>query len=217
LLRDGHPQGHHKDTIVVCVLARDGESGAAVRKTYRTFRSDLIRMQTWLKLLKVTESAMESTGVYWRTVWNVLEEQGFQPLLVNPQQVKALQWRKSDARDARRIAEFLQDGRLDASFVPPPEVRQLRELLRQRLSLMQQRGEVQNQIRDLFETASLKFGWVASDLMGLTGRGISEALIAGEDSAERLSWKVRGSLRKKEKQVKESLQGYFNSTSTACC
>ncbi len=200
----------HKDTIVVCVLARDRESGAAVRKTYRTFRRDLIRMRTWLKLLKVTEIAMESTGVYWRTVWNVLEEQGFKLLLVNPQQVKALQGRKSDARDARRIAEFLQDSRLDASFVPPPEVRQLRELLRQRLSLMQQRGEVQNQIRDLFETASLKFGSVASDLMGLTGRRIIEALIAGEDSAERLSWKVRGSLRKKEKEVKESLQGYFN-------
>jgi len=200
----------HKDTIVVCVLARDGETGAAVRKTYRTFRGDLVRMRTWLKLLKVSEIAMESTGVYWRTVWNVLEEQGFVLLLVNPAQVKALQGRKSDARDARRIAEFLQDRRLDASFVPPPEMRQLRELLRQRLSLVQQRGEVQNQIRDLFETASLKFGSVASDLMGVTGRRIIEALIAGEDSAERLSWKVKGRLRKKEKEVKESLKGYFN-------
>jgi transposase len=200
----------HKDSIVVYVLPAVGESGKAIRKTYGTFRNELIRLRVWLKQLKVTEIAMESTGVYWRPVWNVLEEQGFQLLLVNPAQVKALQGRKSDQRDARRIAEFLQDGRLDASFVPPQEIRQLRMLLRHRISLLEQRNEVHNQIRDLFETASVKLSSVVSDLMGVTGRGIIEALIRGEDSPEILSWKVRGSLRKKEKLVKESLKGYFN-------
>lgn len=199
----------HKDTIVVCVLAPDGQTGPAARKTYGTFRKDLTRMRVWLKLLKVTEIAMESTGVYWRPVWNVLEEHGFRLLLVNPAQVKALQGRKSDRRDAKRIAEYLQDQRLDASFVPPPEIRELRQMLRHRLSLLQERGEVHNQIRDLFETASLKLSSVASDLMGLSGRRIIEAMIAGEDSPELLSWKVRGKLRKKEKEVKESLKGYF--------
>ena len=95
----------HKDTIVVCVLPRDGDTGTAIRKTYGTFRNELTRMRGWLKLLKVTEIAMESTGVYWRPVWNVLEDQGFRLLLVNPAQVKALQGRKSDRRDAKRIAE----------------------------------------------------------------------------------------------------------------
>lgn len=200
----------HKDTIVVCVLPPVSDEGKIIRKTYCTFRNDLIRMRIWLKQLKVTEIAMESTGVYWRPVWNVLEDEGFRLLLVNPAQVKALAGRKSDERDAKRIAEHLQDGRLDASFVPSAEVRQLRTMLRHRISLLEQRNEVHNQIRDLFETASVKLSSVVSDLMGVTGRRIVEALIAGEDSPEILSWKVRGRLRRKEKLVKESLKGYFN-------
>lgn len=200
----------HKDTIVVCVLAPDGAGGVPIRKTYRTFRNDLTRMRGWLKLLKVTEIAMESTGVYWCAVWNVLEGEGFRLLLVNPAQVKALQGRKSDRRDARRIAEFLQDGRLDASFVPPAEIRELRYMLRHRVSLLEQRGEVHNHIRDLFEIASLKFSSVASDLMGVSGRRIIEAMIAGQDSPELLSWRIRGKLREKEKLVRESLKGYFH-------
>ena len=199
----------HKDTVVVYVLPPSSGEAKAIRKTYGTFLNDLIRMRVWLKQLKVTEIAMESTGVYWRPLWNVLEDQGFQLLLVNPAQVKALAGRKSDSRDAKRIAEYLQDGRLDASFVPSAEVRELRTMLRHRISLLEQRNEVHNHIRDLFETANVKLSSVVSDLMGVTGRGIVEALIAGEESADRLSWKVRGSLRKKEKQVKESLKGYF--------
>lgn len=200
----------HKDTIVVCVLPPVGVEGKAVRKTYGTFRNELIRMRVWLKQLKVTEIAMESTGVYWRPVWNVLEEEGFRLLLVNPAQVKALAGRKSDGRDAQRIAEYLQDGRLDGSFVPPAEVRQLRMMLRHRVDLLEQRNQVHNQIRDLFETSSIKLSSVVSDLMGVTGRRIIEAMIAGQDSPEILSWKVKGKLRKKEKEVKESLKGYFN-------
>jgi transposase len=200
----------HKQTIVVCVLAPDGQSGGALRKVYGTFRNELTRMRGWLKLLKVTDIAMESTGVYWRPVWNVLEEQGFRLLLVNPAQVKALQGRKSDARDAQRIAEYLQDRRLDPSFVPPPPIRQMRQLLRHRLSLLYERGEAHNQIRDLFETANIKLSSVASNLLGVSGQRIIEALLAGQDSPEQLSWRVRGKLRRKSKQVKESLKGYFS-------
>jgi transposase len=200
----------HKDTIVVCVLPPDGSEGIPARKTYKTFRNDLSRMRGWLKQLKVTEIAMESTGVYWRPVWNILEDHGFRLLLVNPAQVKALQGRKSDGRDSRRIAEYLQDGRLDPSFVPPHEIRELRQLMRHRLNLLEQRGESHNQIRDLFETANIKLSSVASNLLGLTGRSIIEAMIAGEDSPELLAWKVKGKLRKREKEVKESLKGCFN-------
>ena len=201
----------HKETVVVCVLPPDGKQGEPIRKTYGTFRNELIRLRVWLKQLKVTDIAMESTGVYWRPVWNVLEDQGFERLLLaNPVQVKALAGRKSDGRDCRRIAEFMQDRRLDASLVPPREIRELRHLLRHRLSLLQQRNEVHNQIRDLFETANLKLSSVVSDLLGLSGRRIIEAMIAGEESPDILSWKLRGKLRKKELRVRESLKGCFN-------
>ena len=102
--------------------------------------------------------------------------------MANPAQVKALHGRKSDRRDAKRIAEFLQDGRLDASFVPSAEMQQLRMLLRQRISLVEQRNEVHNQIRDLFETAGVKLSSVLSDLLGASGQNIIQALIAGETS-----------------------------------
>ncbi len=201
----------HQQTVVVCVLPPVGSEGQTIRKVYGTFRNDLIRMRVWLKQLKVTEIAMESTGVYWRPIWNVLEEQGFERLLlVNPLQVKALQGRKSDGRDCQRIAEFLEDKRLDGSFVPPPEIRQLRLMLRHRVALLEQRNEVHNQIRDLLETVGIKLSSVVTDLMGASGRRIIEALVGGEDSPELLSWKVRGRLRKKEKQVRESLKGYFS-------
>ncbi len=203
----------HKDMVEVCVLPAVGESGAVKRKRFKTFRSDLIQMRKWLKLSKVTEIAMESTGVYWRPLWNILQDEGFERLLLaNPAQVKALHGRKSDRRDAQRIAEFLQDNRLDGSFVPTAEMQNLRLLLRQRISLVQERNEAHNQIRDLFETASVKLSSVLSDLLGVTGRGIIEALIAGETSPDKLSWKVRGKLRAKEKEVKESLKGCFNET-----
>jgi len=202
----------HKETVVVCVLPPEGKPGEPVQKTFGTFRNDLARMRGWLKLLKVTEIAMESTGVYWRPIRNVLEGHGFERLmLVNPVQVKALAGRKSDGRDCRRIAEFLEDRRLDASFVPPPEIRQLRQLLRHRLALLQQRNQAHNQIRDLFETANLKLSSVLSDLLGVSGRRIIEAMIAGQDSAELLSWRLRGRARSKEKMVRESLKGCFDS------
>jgi transposase len=200
----------HKETVMVCVLPPDGDTGKTIKKVYGTFRNDLGRMRGWLKLLKVTEIAMESTGVYWRPIWNVLEGHGFELILTNPQQVKALQGRKSDRRDCQRIAEFAQDRRLDPSFVPPPEIRRLRELLRYRVSLLEQRNETHNKIRDLFETANIKLSSVASDLLGVTGQKIIEALIAGETSPDKLSWKVKGKLRKKERVVRQSMVGCFD-------
>src|SRR3981189_1355603 len=96
----------HKDTVVVCVLPPVGAQGTTIRKTYGTFRNERIRLRTWFKQLKVTEIAMESTGVYWRPVWNVLENEGFRLLLVNPAQVKALAGRKRAGRDAQPIPQF---------------------------------------------------------------------------------------------------------------
>ena len=198
----------HKETVVVCVLPPDGSEGEMIRKVFGTFRNELARMRGWFKQLKITHLAMESTGVYWMPIWNILDGHGFELLLVNPAQVKALQGRKSDQRDARRIAEFLQDRRLDGSFVPPREIRQLRQLLRHRQSLLEQRNEVHNQIRDLLETVNIKLSSVATDLLGVTGRAILQALADGLDSAERLSWKARGRLRAKAAQIKEAMKGF---------
>ena len=197
-----------QESVFACVLSVEGNK--PIHKVYGTFRNDLIRMRVWLKQMGVTDIAMESTGVYWRPVWNVLDGHGLVLLLANPQQVKALQGRKSDKRDSRRIAEFLHDGRLDGSFVPPREIRDLRALTRLRTSWLEQRNEVHNQIRDLLETANIKLSSVASDLMGVTGKGILKAMAEGMDSPERLSWKARGSLRKKEAEIKESVKGEFS-------
>ncbi len=136
-----------------------------------------------------------------------MEGHGFRLVLANPKQVKALHGRKSDKRDSQRIAEFLQDRRIDPSFVPPPEIRRLRDLLRYRVSLQEQRNETHNKIRDLFETANIKLSSVVSDLLGVTGQRIIEALIAGETSPDKLSWKVKGRLREKEKEVRQALVG----------
>lgn len=199
----------HKDTVVVHVMAADGTQGQGIRKSYGTMQSQLVALRTWLKQLKVTHIAMESTGVYWMPVWNVLEDPAFELLLANPQQLKALQGRKSDQRDAKRIAEFLQDRRLDGSFVPPAAIRQLRLLTRHRVSLLQQRNEVHNQIRDLLEMNGIKLSSVASDIMGVSGQRILRALVKGEASAEQMSWKAVGKLRKKEGDIKQAMKPEF--------
>lgn len=192
----------HKDTVVVHVLAADGGEGKPVQKRYRTFRGDLVRLRVWLKQLRVTEIAMESTGVYWMPVWDTSENPAWRMLLANPQQVKALHGRKSDRRDARRIAEFLHDRRLDASFVPPREIRRLRTLTRHRVALLRQRNQTHNQTRDLLEASGIKLSSVASDILGVSGQRILRALAGGEESAERLSWRVRGKLRRNSAQVR---------------
>jgi transposase len=197
----------HKETVVVCVLAPDGQEKEAVKRTFGTVRRALVRLRVWLQQMRVTEIAMESTGIYWVPVWNVLEGASFSMMLVNPQQVKALQGRKSDARDCQRIAELLQDRRLDPSFVPPVEIRELRTMTRHRVALLEQRNQVQNQIRDLLETACVKLSSVASNILGVTGTRILEAIADGESSAERLSRKARGRLRQKEDQIKEAVDG----------
>lgn len=199
----------HKQNVVVCVLPPDGQTGKNAKKVYGTFTADLIRMRRWLQQLGVTEVAMESTGVFWRPVWNVLEGE-FALMLANPQQVKALVGRKSDRRDCQRIAEFVQDHRLDPSFVPPREIRELRDLTRHRVALVGDRNRAGNRIEALLEEANLKLGSVVSNVFGVTGLKILSALAEGVTDAERLSWKAEGKLRKKEKQLRAAMRGTFN-------
>lgn len=160
----------HKKSVSVCVRLRvtgkqEVETEEAV---FGTWTKDLERLRVWLRQRKVKQVAMESTGVYWIPVWNVLEG-GKHPLtltLVNPAVVHALQGRKTDRIDARRIAEYLQYGLLRGSFIPPRPIRQLRELTRMRVHVQQDRNRIINRIGRLLETVNIKLSSFASNIAG---------------------------------------------------
>ena len=198
----------HKETVVACVLPSDANRDEPPRrKVFATFTRDLIRLRCWLKQCKVTDVAMESTGVYWKLVWNVLEGHFDVLLLANPGQVKALQGRKTDHRDARRVGEFLQDRRLDPSFVPPRHVREWRDLTRYRAHLKQDRNRIHNRIHRALEESNIKLDCVASDILGTSGRHMIEGLIDGKFGPEFLADRARKRLREKIPQLKQALRG----------
>ena len=151
---------------------------------FGTFTQDLRRLRDWLKQHKVKQVAMESTGVYWIPVWNVLEavRLRFELVLVNPQVVRALRGNKTDRIDAARIAEYLQYGLLRGSFVPPRPIRELRDLTRSRVHLQQDRNRVLNRMARLLETVNIKLSSVASNIAGKSGRRILVAIVTGARS-----------------------------------
>jgi transposase len=191
----------HKKSVSVCVRRRvRGKPEVEIEEAvFGTFTQDLVRLREWLRERKVRQVAMESTGVYWIPVWNVLES-GKHPLqltLVNPAVVRALQGRKTDRIDARRIAEYLQYGLLSGSFIPPKPIRQLRDLTRMRVHVQQDRNRVINRIGRLLETVNIKLSSVASHIAGKSGRAMLKALAGGVRSPEVLADKALGQLRNK--------------------
>ncbi len=191
----------HKKSVSVCVRRRvRGKPDVEIEEAvFGTFTQDLVRLREWLRERKVRQVAMESTGVYWIPVWNVLES-GKHPLqltLVNPAVVRALQGRKTDRIDARRIAEYLQYGLLSGSFIPPKPIRQLRDLTRMRVHVQQDRNRVINRIGRLLETVNIKLSSVASHIAGKSGRAMLRALADGVRSPEVLADKALGQLRNK--------------------
>jgi transposase len=201
----------HKKSITACIRMRS--PGCAEpdleEAVFGTFTQDLERLAQWLKEHKVRQVAMESTGVYWIPVWNILElaKYGFQLALVNPAIVRALQGRKTDRIDARRIAEFLQYGLLKGSFIPPKPVRQMRELTRMRVHIQHDRNRVINRIGRLLETVNIKLGSVASNIVGKSGRAMLALLAAGSTDAERIAEKALGQLRHKLPELVLALDG----------
>jgi transposase len=149
---------------------------------------------------------MESTGVYWKPVWNLLEGQ-FEVLLVNAQHIKAVPGRKTDQKDSEWIADLLQHGLLRASFVPPTPIRELRDLTRYRASLAQEINRIANRIQKVLEDANIKLASVATDTLGASGRAMLEAIIQGEQDSQRLAEMSRGLLRNKIPELQEALQG----------
>jgi transposase len=163
----------------VCTTRVGGQAEAAIEEqVFGTFTQDLERLRTWLKKSKVRQVAMESTGVYWIPIWNVLER-GFTLTLVNPATVRALQGQKTDRIDARRIAEYLQHGLLRGSFIPAKPIRELRELTRMRVHIQQDRNRVINRIARLLETVNIKLACVASHIVGASGMAMLRLLARG--------------------------------------
>ena len=204
----------HKRTVSVCIrIRRAGSKQAEIHEAvFGTFTAELERLRDWLKQHKVKQVAMESTGVYWIPVWNVLEpvRLRFELLLVNPQLVRALRGCKTDRIDAARIAEFLQYGLLHGSFVPPRSVRELRDLTRMRVHLQQDRNRVINRIGRLLETANVKLGSVVSNIVGVSGRAILQAIAAGRSQPEALAKRAVGSLRHKTAELTLALNGRYS-------
>jgi transposase len=167
---------------------------------------DILALADWLATNAVTHVAMESTGVYWKPIWNLLEE-GFELFLVNARHVKAVPGRKTDVRDCEWLAELLRHGLLTGSFVPDRPQRELRELTRYRTSLVRERTAATNRLQKTLEGANIKLASVATDILGKSGREILAALIAGETDSAELAQLAQGRLREKLPQLERALTG----------
>ena len=198
----------HQKFITVGVRCRldTGKLFAEVR-TFGTMTRDLLALADYLEALGVTHVAMESTGVLWKPVWNILD--GRFQLLVNPRHVKQVPGRKSDVSDAEWIAQLLQCGLLRGSFVPKRELRELRDLTRFRAQLVSEQTRLANRIHKVLEDANIKLGAVASDILGKSGRAMLRALIRGERQPHKLADLAEGRLRAKIPELKLAMEGHF--------
>jgi transposase len=197
----------HKKSITACVLWAEAKGKSRKEKRrFGTFTHDLLQLADWLGESGVTHVAMESTGVYWKPVWNILAEQ-FEVLLVNAQHIKAVPGRKTDQKDSEWIADLLQHGLLRGSFVPPRPTRELRDLTRYRVSLAQEINRIANRIQKVLEDANIKLASVATDALGASGRAILKAMLAGEQDSAQLAEMAQGKLRNKIPELKLALEG----------
>jgi transposase len=196
----------HKKLIVACLLIWTAEGVQKEIRTFSTMLEDLFHLRAWLVASGCQVVAMESTGVYWKPIWNVLEEE-LDLLLVNAQHLKAVPGRKTDIKDAQWIAELLQHGLLRASFVPPRPQRELRELTRYRSKLVEERARLVNRIQKVLEDANVKLASVATDITGVSGRAILQALLAGQQDPEALAELARGRMRSKRVELAQAVQG----------
>lgn len=194
----------HKRTITACLLKWLGSGWQKELRQFGTMTKELLALLDWLVSEGCTHVAMESTGVYWKPVYNILEGQ-FELLVVNAQHLKAVPGRKTDVRDAEWIAELLAHGLLRGSFVPPPSVRELRELTRYRTSLVRDRARTLNRLQKVLEAANIKLASVVSDIDGVSARLMLEGLVAGQRDTEELAGLAKGRLKEKHAQLVEAL------------
>lgn len=196
----------HKKTVSACIsVCESKHTKQQQTRAFGTFTQDLLKLADWLKEHGVTHVAMEATGVYWRPVWAMLEGH-FEQMLVNPYHIKAVPGRKTDTKDCEWIADLLQHGLLKGSFVPPTPIQDLRDLTRYRAELRQSQNRVANRIQKLLEQANVKLSSVVSDTLGVSGRHMLKAIIAGENDPQQLAQLARGQLKKKIPQLQQALE-----------
>ena len=192
----------HKKGIVACIITPEGKE----TRTFGTMTDDLLKLADWLASRHVTHVAMESTGSYWKPVYNLLETE-FTLVLGNAQHIKIVPGRKTDVKDAEWIADLLRHGLIRGSFVPDRSQRELRELLRYRRSLIQERAREVNRIQKVLEGANIKLGNVASDVLGASGRAMLSAIVQGMEDANALADLAKGRLRDKHQELEKALKG----------
>lgn len=196
----------HKKSITACVLIAAGPRPQKHLRRFGTMTADIGELADWLRASEVTHVAMESTGVYWKPIWNVLEG-AFELLLVNAAHIKNVPGRKTDMKDCEWIAQLLQHGLLRGSFVPDRNMRELRDLNRHRVALIGERNRVSNRVQKVLEDANIKLAAVASDTLGTSGRDMLEAIVRGEQDTDKLAERARGLLKRKTEQLRAALQG----------
>lgn len=197
----------HKKTVVACVITPKAPGGWQKEiRTFETMTADLLVLSDWLQGLGVTQVAMESTGEYWKPVFNILEG-NFEVLLINAQHIKAVPGRKTDVKDAEWIADLLQHGLVRGSFIPPEPQRELRELTRHRANFIRERATVVNRVQKVLEGANIKLASVASNVLGVSGRAILDALVEGQSDPATMAELAQGSLRTKREQLTKALEG----------
>lgn len=200
----------HKRTIAACVIT-PGERGQ-LRKEVRTFETtvpQLLALGDWLAEQQVTHVAMEGTGVYWKPIYNLLED-SFTLLLANARHIKAVPGRKTDVRDCEWIADLLRHGLIRGSFVPGRPQRELRELTRYRTSLIRERTAEANRLQKSLEGANIKLASVATNVLGKSGREMLDALVAGSTDTAAMAQMARGRMRKKMPELEQALTGTAN-------
>src|SRR5882672_2704383 len=192
----------HAKTVVACLVTK----GRKEIRTFATMTDELLQLGDWLSSAGCTHVAIESTGVYWKPVFNILEGL-LTVVLVNARHIKAVPGRKTDVRDCEWLADLLRHGLVKASFIPPLEIREVRELTRYRQTLVKEHTAVANRIQKLVESANIKLGQVASDVLGVSGRMRLGALAAGESDPEKLAELAQGRLKSKKGELRQALAG----------
>lgn len=197
----------HKKVMVAAIIVKQEDGGwLEEKRNFETMTGDLLGLSDWLLLQGVTHVAMESTGEYWKPVFNILEN-NFEVMVVNAQHISKVPGRKTDQSDAQWIAELLQYGLLKSSFIPPLGQRELRELTRYRSSFVRERANLVNRVQKVLESANIKLASVATDVMGVSGRAMLDALIAGSATPDQMAELAKGRMREKRDQLTKALEG----------
>lgn len=196
----------HKETVVACVM---GEGIKKEIKTFGTFTRELEELKKWLKELGVTHIALESTGIYWKPVYNILED-SFEILLVNARHIKNVPGRKTDVCDSEWICKLLRSGLLQGSFIPPKDIRELRDLTRYRRKLIENISSERNRIEKVLQDGNIKLSSVISDNFGVNGNKIIKELIKDEPEIEEIVKGIKGKLKGKKDLIKDALEGQID-------